>query len=82
MQYGSELNGIFEGVCTVTDGDKIRVVTPFAHNDPEGAQRACDAFRAAKELGAPVSLRFWDFDYEGRAPEVEDFRPGWNTPRC
>ena len=27
------LNELFEGVCTVQDGDKIRVVTPFAHND-------------------------------------------------
>ena len=77
-----DLNELFEGVCTVQGNNCLYVVTPFAHEDAAGANRACEAFQRAKAAGVAVSLRFWQFDYEERAPKAEDFMPDWSTPKC
>jgi hypothetical protein len=77
-----DLNDVFEGVCTVQAENCLYVVTPFAHEDKDGAVRACTAFQQAKEAGAKVALRYWQFEYEGRAPTQEDFAPDWSTPQC
>ncbi len=77
-----DLSELFEGVCTVQAENCLYVVTPYAFEDKAGADRAITAFLQAKESRAAVALRFWQFEYEERAPTQEDFAPSWSTPKC